>query len=219
MNNAPEKMQEFFNNRVDIYDTQQIKNIDGGEKCYQEIACHIPLHTNRLLDLGSGTGLELESIFRKFPEVNVTCIDLADKMLEKLSEKYSAHSVHLVNDNYLTADLGKHEFDAVVSIMSFHHFTHTQKLKLYSSIFECLKPNGVFIECDYMIASNDSQLEKQYLMERQELLLNHHLPESLYHYDIPFTVDHEQSLFQQAGFQLVRKVWGIGNNIMLCGQK
>jgi tRNA (cmo5U34)-methyltransferase len=219
MKNVPEKMQEFFNNRADIYDTQQIKNIDGGKKCYQEIARYIPLHTQRLLDLGSGTGLELESIFRKFPEVDVTCMDLADKMLEKLSEKYSDYSIHLVNDNYLTADLGKQEFDAAVSIMSFHHFTHAQKLKLYSNIFQCLKPSGVFIECDYIIGSNDSQLEKQYLTEREKLLSCCHLPESLYHYDIPFTIDHERLLLQQAGFQSVKEVWGIGNNIMILGEK
>lgn len=215
MNKIPEKMDEFFNTRADIYDIQQIKNIDGEEKCYHEIARYVPPHTKTLLDLGCGTGLELESIFKKLSEVEVTCIDLANKMLEKLAEKYSGHSINLINGNYLVADLGIQKYDVAVSIMSFHHFTHFQKLSLYSNIFQCLKPNGVFIECDYMIGSNDSDLEEHYLEEKEKLQSQYNLTGSLFHYDIPFTIKHEISLLRETGFQSVKQVWGNKNNIML----
>lgn len=219
MNEAPEKMDEFFNTRADIYDVQQVKNIDGGEKCYHEIARYVPSDAKTLLDLGCGTGLELESIFNKLPSIEVTCIDLASKMLEKLSEKYPGHAINLINDNYLVADLGVRKYDVAVSIMSFHHFTHSQKLKLYSSIFQSLKPNGIFIECDYMIGSNDSGLEEHYLKEREKLLARYNLTEDIYHFDIPFTVKHEMSLLREGGFQSVKQVWGIENNIMLLATK
>lgn len=219
MNDIPEKMDAFFNTRADIYDVQQVKNIDGGEKCYQEIARYIPSDAKTLLDLGCGTGLELESIFKKLSSVEVTCIDLASKMLKKLAEKYSGHSINIINNNYLAADLGVQKYDAVVSIMSLHHFTNSSKLKLYSNIFQCLKPNGVFIECDYMIGSNDSDLEQRYLKERETFLSQYNLTEDIYHYDIPFTIKHEISLLREAGFQSVKQVWGIKNNIMLSATK
>lgn len=219
MNEILEKMDEFFNTRADRYDVQQVKNIDGGEKCYQQIAQYVPSGTKTLLDLGCGTGLELESIFKKLSGVEVTCIDLASKMLKKLAEKYSGHSINLINDNYLIADLGVQKYDTAVSIMSFHHFTHSSKLKLYSNIFQCLKSNGIFIECDYMLGSNDSDLEEHYLKEREKLLSQYNLTEDIYHYDIPFTIKHEMLLLREAGFQSVKQVWGIENNIMLLATK
>ncbi|MEA4919830.1 MAG: class I SAM-dependent methyltransferase [Clostridiaceae bacterium] len=219
MSESPERMDEFFNTRADIYDTQHIKNIDGGKECYYEIARHIPSNTKMLLDLGCGTGLELESIFYRFPNVQVTGIDLSAKMLEKLSQKYSGRSIQLVNDSYFTTDLGIEQYDTVISIMSFHHFTHAQKLQLYSSIYRCLKPTGVFIECDYMIGSNDSNLEEYYLKEREKIQSQYNLAENFYHYDTPFTTNHEVEVLKEGGFLLVNQVWGIKNNIMLSSTK
>lgn len=215
MNEIPEEMKTFFNTRAAIYDTQHIKNIDGGEKCYHEIAKHIPPHTKTLLDLGCGTGLELESIFEKFPEMNVTGIDLADKMLEKLAAKYSKYSINLINGSYFAIDMGEEKYDAVISVMSLHHFTHSQKQKLYTNICHSLKSNGVFIECDYMVGSNDSGIEAHFLSEREKLLTDHNLTEDLYHYDIPFTIE----LLTESGFQSVKKVWGVENTIMLLATK
>lgn len=219
MNVIPEEMKTFFNTRAVIYDTQHIKNIDGGEKCYHEIAKHIPSHTKTLLDLGCGTGLELESIFEEFPEIDVTGVDLADKMLEKLAAKYSKYSINLINSSYFTVDMGTEKYDAVISVMSFHHFTHLQKLDLYTDIFRCLKNDGVFIECDYMVGSNDSDIESHFLSEREKLLTDHNLTENLYHYDIPFTIKHEMSLLTESGFKSVEKIWDIENTIMLLATK
>ena len=44
---------------------------------------------NSLLDIGCGTGLELASIYQKFPNVKITGIDLSKDMLEKLRVKYA----------------------------------------------------------------------------------------------------------------------------------
>lgn len=219
MNEIPEEMKTFFNTRAEIYDAQQIKNIDGGEKCYREIAQYIPDHTKTLLDLGCGTGLELESIFKRFPVIDVTGIDLADKMLEKLAAKYSKYSINLINGNYLTVDIGAEKYDAAISVMSFHHFSHSQKRKLYTNICRSLKSNGVFIECDYMVGSNDRDIEEHFLSEREKLLTDNNLTENLYHYDIPFTIEHEMSLLTESGFQSVKKVWGVENTIMLLATK
>ncbi|WP_196591556.1 class I SAM-dependent methyltransferase [Pectinatus frisingensis] len=219
MNEIPEKMDEFFNTRADIYDVQQIKSIDGEDKCYHEIAKYIPTYTKTLLDLGCGTGLELESIFNKFPKMDVTGIDLADKMLEKLAAKYFKHSINLINGNYFIVDMGTKKYDTAISVMSFHHFTHSQKKELYTNICRCLKNNGVFIECDYMVGSNNSTIETHFLSERKKLLTDNNLTEDLYHYDIPFTIEHEMSLLTESGFQSVKKVWGIENTIMLLATK
>ena len=48
-----------------------------------------------ILDLGCGTGIDLEEIFKKCPKANVTAIDMSQGMLEKLRDKFSKRSEQL----------------------------------------------------------------------------------------------------------------------------
>lgn len=214
-----ETMQDFFNTRAEQYDAQQVKNIDGGSECYRVAAEFLPPDTRDLLDLGCGTGLELESVFSRFPNIKVTGIDLAEKMLERLREKYAGHRICLINDSYFSTDLGQNRFDAAISVMSLHHFEADAKAGLYRKIYRSLRPGGVFLEGDYMICSDDSTAEMKFLEERRKLQQDFHLTEKFYHYDTPFTVKHEVSLMQSAGFSTVQRVWGIENNVMLLAKK
>ena len=59
------------------------------------------LTTQTLLDLGCGTGLELEEIFRIHPDIKVIGIDLTQPMLDKLSEKYRSKNVMIIRASYL----------------------------------------------------------------------------------------------------------------------
>lgn len=214
-----ETMRDFFNARAEQYDLQQVKNIDGGSECYRVTADFLPPDPQTLLDLGCGTGLELESVFSRFPNIKVTGIDLAEKMLEKLREKYAGHRICLINASYFSTDLGQNRFDAAISIMPLHHFEADAKAGLYRKIYRSLRPGGVFLEGDYMIGSDDSTAEMEFLEERRKLQQNFHLTEKFYHYDTPFTVKHETSLLRSAGFSAVQRVWGIENNVMLLAEK
>ena len=215
----PETMRDFFNARADIYDTQQIQNIDGGSACYRDAAKFLPSGLETLLDLGCGTGLELEAVFARFPDVQVTGIDLAEKMLEKLREKYAGHSLFLINGSYFSTELGENRYDAVISIMSLHHFEPGIKMGLYRNILRSLRPGGVFLEGDYLVGTNDDAEEAELLAQRRKVQTDCHLTESFYHIDTPLTVTHETDLLVSAGFSTVRQVCGMGNNIMLLAQK
>lgn len=215
----PETMRDFFNTRAEIYDTQQVKNIDGGNKCYRVAAGFLPPNTQNLLDLGCGTGLELEAVFARFPAVSVTGIDLAEKMLAQLQKKYAGYSLNLINGSYFSAELGENRYDAAISIMSLHHFEADAKAGLYRSIFRSLRSGGVFLDGDYMIGSNDRTVEAELLAERRRMQTDCHLTKSFYHVDTPLTVKHETELLLSVGFSDVRQVWGIGNNIMLLAEK
>ena len=76
-----EKMYEFFVARLDIYEDNMLHNVEGLPEGYFELAKHIRPGTKTLLDLGCGTGLELDEIFRLYPNIEVTGIDLAYPML------------------------------------------------------------------------------------------------------------------------------------------
>ncbi len=145
-----EQMSDFFTDRVDMYDEHMIKNVEGCKEGYIKMAELLPKEVNELLDLGCGTGLELDEIFKTKPFINVTGIDLTQAMLDKLKQKYPSKNLSLINANYFDYDFGISKYDAAVSFQTMHHFSHEDKLKLYIKIFNALKTNGQYIECDYM---------------------------------------------------------------------
>jgi len=59
-----EKMCDFFTARVDIYDEHMLNDVDGCKEGYVKMAGLVP-GTGAILDLGCGTGLELDKIFKK----------------------------------------------------------------------------------------------------------------------------------------------------------
>jgi tRNA (cmo5U34)-methyltransferase len=83
-----EEMSEFFNSRAKIYDEKHIEHIGGGIESKHIIASFFPPYTKTMIDLGIGTGLELEAIFKRFPEIEITGLDIAENMLKLLREKY-----------------------------------------------------------------------------------------------------------------------------------
>ena len=154
-----EPMDSFFAARVEGYDEHMITNVEGCKEGYIKMASLIPAGTQKLLDLGCGTGLELDEIFKQFPDLHVTGIDLTHAMLEKLLAKHPDKELTLICGDYFKTDFGTEIFDCAISFETMHHFPHEDKITLYRRIFDSLLPGGVYIECDYMV---DLQEQEDY---------------------------------------------------------
>ena len=194
-----EKMDEFFARRLDGYDHQMLVNVEGCAEGYVTVAQLLPQNAKTLLDLGCGTGLELDEIFRRNPTVAVTGIDMTPAMLAVLRQKHPDKALTLIEGDYFAQDFGTERFDAAVSVESLHHFTHAAKLELYRRLYAALRPGGLYIECDYMV---ETQAEEDfYFSELARLKAAQGLEENaFYHYDTPLTVQNQQALLAQAGF-------------------
>ena len=55
-----EKMSDFFEARIDGYEAHMLNDIKGLKEGYRKLAELIPVNTAKILDLGCGTGLELD---------------------------------------------------------------------------------------------------------------------------------------------------------------
>ena len=205
-----EQMNDFFAARVDGYDEHMRATIEGADDFYAYTASLLPANTGaRVLDLGCGTGLELEEYFRINPDAAVTGIDLSDAMLSALKNKFPGRRLNLIRGSYFDVPFGENAYDAAVSVESLHHFTAEQKEALYTRLHAALNKNGCFVLTDYF-AESEAQ-EKELFRSLKQLKQEQGLPENeFFHYDTPLTVKHESEALRKAGFSEIRimKNWG-----------
>ena len=205
-----ERMDDFFAARVGGYDEHMRRNIEGASAFYTYTASLLPTAAgSRVLDLGCGTGLELEAYFPLNPGAKVTGIDLSAAMLDALKAKFPDKDLTLIRASYFDEPFGEGVYDAAVSVESLHHFTAERKATLYRKLRAALKEGGVFVLTDYFAESEE--LEKEYFRNLETLKKEQGLPDNgFYHYDTPLLIEHETELLRQAGFREVRimQKWG-----------
>lgn len=205
-----ETMAEFFERRLKEYDAHMLRDIEGAREFYPFTAACLPKEPGcRLLDLGCGTGLELEFYFPLNPAARVTGIDLAPGMLRRLREKFPERDLTLIEGSYFDVPFGEEAFDAAVSVESLHHFAPEEKTVLYAKLHAALKSGGYFILTDYFALSPEE--EERFRREFERLKAEQGAPEgTLFHFDTPLTVSRETDCLLKAGFSLVRVLgrWG-----------
>lgn len=201
-----EPMADFFASRVKGYDEHMLNEVEGCREGYREMARLVPQDATMLLDIGCGTGLELDSIYPLHPALRVTGIDLSAAMLRELEKKHGDKKPRLICGDYFETDFGCACFDCAVSFQTLHHFSHEKKLKLYKKIYASLKNEGIYIECDYMVLSPAE--EDFYYSENIRIRKQLGIPVgAYYHYDTPCTVENTVKLLTEAGFSDVKKVF------------
>ena len=198
-----EKMDLFFEARISDYDEHMLRDIEGAREFYPFTASLLPRQEGaRVLDLGCGTGLELEYYFRLAPRALVTGIDLSEGMLAALKEKFPDRNLELIQGSYFDLPLGENRYDGAVSVESLHHFTKEEKLGLYKKLYAALNDGGCFILTDYFadLPEQESFFRRELLRLKAEQGLSNR---DFYHYDTPLTFEHEMEALREAGFREV----------------
>lgn len=188
-----EEMSDFFSARSGEYEDHMARWKEG----YRLMARLVPETARTVLDLGCGTGLELDALFALRRNIAVTGIDLCPDMLAKLREKHP--QVFTVCGDYFTADLGRARYDCAITFESLHHFTPEKKLGLFQKVFRALKPGGVYLEADYLACCDEEQRILMDFCQRKRREQNIP-PERFVHFDTPLTPEMEMDLLDRAGF-------------------
>ncbi len=209
MSYEPTEMAQFFNERVDGYEEHMRPLVFD---LYDVIASPIPATSEpiSILDLGCGTGLEFRAVFAKVPNALITGVDISEKMLSRLKEKYQARmsQIRLIKGSFervLLDEVHKDEYDYVLSIMALHHLLPTPKCKLYDRIRKSLRGAGKYVEGDYVVSKRE---ERESILNYHKTIKNHQLsPNKIYHIDVPFSIKTQTELLTKAGFSKVRTIW------------
>ncbi len=183
-----QKQRAFFNEKIDSYDEVHSAYMD----IKGTLADNLDKNVKRILDLEAGTGLELIHVFELFPDVEVTVVDITENMLEKLKNRSFSNNVVAICGDFFEVSFGDN-YDAVISTSALHHFKKNEKLKLYRKIYNCLKENGQFINCDKIALTQE--IEDKQLFELENNVENYK------HVDTPLTVGHEKEVLENVGFK------------------
>ncbi|MDG4476605.1 class I SAM-dependent methyltransferase [Thiovibrio frasassiensis] len=112
---------------------------------------HQPQATFRVLDLGAGTGMLSSLVAKKFAQTRITLLDISQEMLDKAKERFAGMEERLefIAGDYANGLEG--QFDVILSALSIHHLTDTQKIKLFKNIHNALPEGGIFINADQIL--------------------------------------------------------------------
>ena len=212
----PEPMAAFFDTRAGGYDDHMRGNVFTDTTFahfYGAIASQIPKTDQplQILDLGCGTGLEIEFLLQRAPNAQITAVDLSEQMLARLAERYRAQAqqITLVVDSYLTMDLGIHGYDIILSAMTIHHLLHEQKRQLYAKLYAALRPGGNYIEGDAVTtAAHEAAFLTAYA---EEIAQVPSAAAGAYHIDVPFSIDTQRDLLLSVGFKGFALLWELDN--------
>ena len=113
-------------------------------------------HNIRIIDLGCGTGTISLLVSKKYPKAEITCLDIANNMLEIAKGKLKGHR----NTRFIQADIYGYEFDmkydAIISSLTLHHLnSDADKINFYKKIYSTLNEGGIFINADIVLAATD----------------------------------------------------------------
>ncbi len=209
-----EEMSDFFAGRLDCYE----EHMSLWSEAYRKFAALLPDSCVEILDLGCGTGLELDEIFKRLPNVRVTGVDMCREMLDRLAAKHPGKDLRLVCEDYFRYDMPAEHWDAAISFESLHHFLPGQKLGLYRKIYKALKRGGVFVYGDYIACCGEEEelLRETYLDKRGRSEIEE---DSFVHFDIPLTEEHELEVLRKAGFERAEVLDSIDGATLIRAEK
>jgi tRNA (cmo5U34)-methyltransferase len=145
-----EEVKKAFDEGASRYDAQRrliIPDFDGfyGAAIW---AVAWPGSTPSVLDIGAGTGLLSQRILERYPESTLTLLDISENMLDMARHRFMARS----NIRFLVMDYSREDFlekyDIVISALSIHHLSASDKKDLYRRIFTTLNKGGVFVNAE-----------------------------------------------------------------------
>lgn len=217
-----------FNENASQYDSQRKKLIPCFNDFYStavSVAETNSMNSPKVLDIGAGTGLLSSFILERFPDANLTLIDISEKMLEVAKERFKdIPNIEYIIDDYTKYKFDK-KFDLIISSLSIHHLTENEKRQLYFDIYSFLNKDGVFINADQVLGRTPF-IESLYKRDWKTKIENSSLSKdeivSAYErtkLDKMSTLEDQISWLKDIGFLDVDCVYKYFNFVVLFGRK
>ena len=155
------KDQERFLTMAKAYDVMASKFVPKYKFLQEEIFNIVHFDKNesiRVLDLGAGSGNQVEKILNEYPNSTCYWLDSSPKFKEIAEQKLSKFGDRV---QFILADFNDHweqeigsKFDMIVSMSAIHHLSSDEKRAIYKKAYDQLATNGWFLNIDEMKTIN-----------------------------------------------------------------
>jgi len=167
-------VKSHFESEADIFDDLIIKLIPFYKEMIKSLILAIPFERTegiKVIDLGCGTGTISKLVKEAFPNARITCLDLAESMIETAKIKLNDYGDNIT---YMVGDFQSFNFpekyDVIVSSLALHHLvTDEDKKQFYVKIYEGLSNRGVFYNADVVHGSTE-YLNNVYMQKWKEYM-------------------------------------------------
>lgn len=153
-----ERIQTTFNKIANDYDKQRPYLIPKFNDFYETVlnlSKYLGKVPTKILDLGAGTGLLSAFFLDEYPQCNITLVDFSEDMLTKAKERFSnKNNIDYLIEDLASLSLKSESYDLVVSSLAIHHLPNDLKEKLFTKIYNFLKPGGLFINADQVLGAS-----------------------------------------------------------------
>ena len=219
-------VKDEFNKAASDYDKNRRKVIPFMDAFYNAGINFLEFkgESPKVLDVGAGTGLFAEKLFKRFPAAELTLIDFSDEMLCIAKERFAGRAnIHFVLDDYFTHDFNQ-SFDIVISALSIHHLNAIEKSDLYKIFFKLLNTGGEFVNADLIISEYPVVQEKYGEKWIDFIKSNGFTDEQIEGHrsrmllDDPSTISDQLNWMKEAGFKIAECLFKADNFAVLYGK-
>lgn len=198
-----------FNQKAKEYDSERRALIPCFDDFYGIVIDCIDFKGDnpKVLDLGAGTGILSQFLLEKYPNAEIVLIDLAEKMLKEAEKRFEGNdNISFICDDYITHEFNT-KFDIIISSLSIHHLTGTEKKVLIEKYYDLLNDGGNFVNADQVLNPNKGVEDyfKSKLDEHTGEISEKAYGEAKIRrtYDKPSSVDFQLECLKNAGFDRV----------------
>lgn len=222
-------LKEHFNREAEAFDKQVLKNIPKYPEMITALINAIPdkKENPKILDLGCGTGNITLKVLEKFPNAQITCLDLSENMIKIAKNKLEQYE----SIEYIIGDFTKTEitekYDAIISSLALHHIPNDkEKQEMYHAIYEALNESGVFYNADVIQGNSQYNEELNNNVAARDMLDNGSTQEEISELngkrdanDIPTTIYNHIKMLETVGFKEIDVIWKYYANVVYGGTR
>lgn len=148
-----EEIRQRFDNETERYtnlETGQVATVDAPLtlSLVAEAASATTPHARSLLDVGCGGGNYTLKLLQHLPNLDVTLIDLSQRMLDRAVERVrpaTKGTVTAIQSDIRELELGERRFDIIVASAVLHHLRAEDEWHcVFQKLHDAVKPGGSF---------------------------------------------------------------------------
>ncbi len=141
------KMETYYSFQSKIYDLTRWSFLFGRKNLIYSIPAIEPDST--IMEIGCGTGYNLQGILKQFPDSNVIGVDISKFMVEKARKKIKHSNILLINEPYGLETIAHHKKVDVIVFSYALSMINPYWSNLLDQAKEDLKPGGYIAVVDF----------------------------------------------------------------------